>query len=956
MSTRTQNRLRGPAAGVLAGAGALALALFGGPAAGAQEGGEPGADPAGDPSGATGAQDPSETPAEAGAAPAEEPGSTDAAPNRRPRPRFRPSERPTDRGPVLDPLGPDTPGGTLGRGGGSRTDYRIDARLEFTPAGADDTFANDLEFFDLDGDLTLTWTNGSSEAVSDLWFHVYLNAFSNNRSRHMVAADGVLRGTRVSEGWGFTQIDAVRLVSDRDAADGGSTDLLPTLTWETHTDTAAGIEDSQDRTVFRVELAEAVEPGATIEVDIEWTSRLPRVRRRTGTKDDFMLIAHWFPKLGVYEEGRGWNCHQFHAWSEWYADFGTYDVTLDMPGMYWDDATAKVFGSGVRVNQLQSGDRAIVEFAAPSPEDRERIEESGKKPLVHDFMWTADPDFEVVTTTFKFAEWADRFPNEVERVRAALGPEANLDLRDVTVEVLIQPERVGQAERHLEATEATLFFYGLWFGEYPFERLTVVDPAWGAREAAGMEYPTIFTAGTRLFTEASMHTPESVTIHEAGHQWFYLLVGSNEFEAAWMDEGLNSYADSEVLERVYGDRFGTTTYSRVPSYGVQLVPLGNGTSGKSFSLRRVNMPDLSFLGIDTDLYLQTVVDGGLVDWWRDQPLFTSAPERTDARWGDRARYLGVPDVDPIDNWPWHSAFRSSHYSNTYARAAAVLRSMPGLIAAASPGVDGRDAFIRGMRHYAEVWRYAHPYPDDFFQAFAEGDGVDLDLEPYFADLFRNTLTVDWSIEVSQGKPSEAKGAFMDADGRFVPYSEFLAAARDPDVVPPLDGPITTNGSVTGELTLERDDETDPDDAAQGGEGDGSADTEDGEATADGEEPKVVATGDEVSEPYEVEIFLRRRGDLALPVPVRVTFADGTVKDVVWTREEQLAQRWKRLSFESPSRVVSAEVDPDRGYYLDTDMSDNQWFADSDARVPMRWTERVFNQLARQFQWQKGLGG
>lgn len=943
MSTRILTHLGGGPARPGSSAAALALALLlAGPAAAAQEGGEP---PVGDDAApvpeATSAEAPSP---EAQKPQAQDPESEDQvdapaeAARPRPRPRFRPSQRDTDRGPVTEPLGPDTPGGVLGRGGASRADYAIEARLESTPAGSGDAFANDLEFFDLDGRLTLTWTNGSGEAVSDLWFHVYLNAFANNRSRHLTASDGVLRGTRVSEGWGFTEIDAIRLVGEGDGVD-----LLPTLTWETPNDDAEGVEDSDDRTVFRVELAEAVAPGATIEVEVEWTSRLPRVRRRTGTKGDFMLVAQWFPKLGVYEEGRGWNCHQFHAWSEWYADYGTYDVKLDMPGAYWSDTTAKVFGSGLRISDRKSGDRVLVEFAAPSPDDRERVEADGKAPLVHDFMWTADPDFEVVSDTFVFSEWAERFPKEVERVRAALGPEVNLELRDVTVEVLIQPERVGQAQRHLDATKATLFFYGLWFGEYPFERLTVVDPAWGAREAAGMEYPTIFTAGTRLFTEASMHTPESVTIHEAGHQWFYLLVGNNEFEAAWMDEGLNSYADSEVLDRVYGDRFGTTTYSRVPSYGVQLVPLGNGTSGKSFSLRRVNMPDLSFLGIDTELYLQTVVDGGLVDWWRDQPLFTSAPQRTDARWGDRARYLGVPDVDPIDNWPWHSAFRSSHYSNTYARAAAVLRSMPAVIAAASPGVDGREAFIRGMRHYATVWRYAHPYPDDFFQAFAEGDGVDLDLEPYFADLFRDTLTVDWSVEVAQGTEREAKGAFMGEDGRFVPYSEFIAAAQDPVVEPPA-----ADGEDEGS-----------DDAAEDGAADDAVAT-DTSATdddaLDGEAPKVVATGDEVTEPYQVEVLLRRRGDLALPVPVRVTFADGTVKDVVWTREEQLAQRWKRLAFESPSKVVSAQIDPDRGYYLDTDMSDNQWFADSDARVPMRWTERVFSQLSRQFQWQKGLGG
>ena len=85
----------------------------------------------------------------------------------------------------------------------------------------------------------------------------------------------------------------------------------------------------------------------------------------------------------------------------------------------------------------------------------------------------------------------------------------------------------------------------------------------------GMEYPTLFTAGTGLFTQPDEYRPESVTIHEAGHQFWYGLVGNNEFEAAWLDEGFNSYTDSEVLWRVYGPRRATTDYARVPVDGVQ---------------------------------------------------------------------------------------------------------------------------------------------------------------------------------------------------------------------------------------------------------------------------------------------------------------------------------------------------------------------------------------------------
>ena len=171
---------------------------------------------------------------------------------------------------------------------------------------------------------------------------------------------------------------------------------------------------------------------------------------------------------------------------------------------------------------------------------------------MHDFAWTADPRFKLRRDTFNYDLWRAHFPSEVAAVAGGAGRGQEPAPAHVDVTVLIHPEREDQGERHFEATCAALFFYGLWFGEYPYEHITVVDPAWGARAAGGMEYPTLFTAGTRLFTRRSMHSPEGVTVHECGHQFWYGLVGNNEFEAAWLDEGFNSYTDSEVLWRVYG--------------------------------------------------------------------------------------------------------------------------------------------------------------------------------------------------------------------------------------------------------------------------------------------------------------------------------------------------------------------------------------------------------------------
>ena len=779
-----------------------------------------------------------------------------------------------------------------------------------------------LERFTLDGRLELDFQNRGPEAIGELWFHAYLNAYSNDRSTHLITADGLLRGVRMRDGWGYLDVSAVRVLGE-----GAAVDVTESLSYEQPT-----FDNPDDRTVFRVDLPEPLGPGDAVTVEIEWDSLLPRVRRRTGTKGNFMLLSHWFPKLGVYETGRGWNAHPFHAFTEFYSDFGTYDVTLDMPAEYADS----VFATGRRVNEVVVGDRVEVRFEAPSAGDRVREDVSGRDPLLHDFALTADPDYVAETFTFHYADWAARFPEEVDRAAQIFGEDVQLELPDVTVEVLVQPEHEVQAERHYEAAAAALFFYGLWYGPYPFERLTVVDPAWGASAAGGMEYPTLFTSGTRMFTKDWMHRPEGVTIHEAGHQWFQGIVANNEFETAWMDEGLNSFTDSEVLHRWLGPSWTAEWYSGLPIRGRRLAGFGSGVSGRLFTAQELRLPRLDWMGIDTRPSLRPVRSSGFLDWWREQPLLSLAPERTDPRWGDRRNYLGSPDRDHIDCWAVHALNRSSHYTNTYARTATVLRSLPAVISASVPGADGEAAVRRGMREYATEWRFQHPYPQDFFDTFSRGAGLGPEFEWFFEDLFRGTGTIDWAVSVQQNQLSKERGLFPDASGGF----ELRTGKRE------------ESQAAEPEMV-----------AAEGADGVG------GESPAepptglpaeplDEELAELPSLAPEASpEPkYDIEISVRRAGSLALPVPIRLEFEDGSIQEYVWSRADQLERRWWRLSFKSVEPLRSVQVDPDAGYFLETDRSNNGWFSDSDGVAPLRWAERVFTQVSHRLHWQKGLGG
>ncbi|HEY7574514.1 MAG TPA: M1 family metallopeptidase, partial [Thermoanaerobaculia bacterium] len=356
----------------------------------------------------------------------------------------------------------------------------------------------DTEKKTVTGSQVVTWKNTTSRPAMTLQFHLYLNAFRNTRSTFWREHGGRRRNRVIPDSWGSIAVTRAML------SDGA--DLLPSMRFLAPDD-----GNADDRTVAEFALPRPVDPGQSVSVNIDFVSTLPRVSLRTGYKGDFFLVAQWFPKIGVFEEG-GWNCHQFHSNSEFFSDFGDYDVSIDVPGRYRD----KVGATGSRVSEREAAEgRIVYRFRQES---------------VHDFTWAADPDFRVLTDHFRDA-----------------------GLADVEIRLHIQPEHLAQADRHFRAARAALAGYGRILGAYPYPTLTVIDPPWGASGAGGMEYPTLITAGTALHAPISLQDPEEVTVHETGHQFLYGLIANNEFEEPWLDEGVNTYLTDRVLKAVYGD-------------------------------------------------------------------------------------------------------------------------------------------------------------------------------------------------------------------------------------------------------------------------------------------------------------------------------------------------------------------------------------------------------------------
>jgi hypothetical protein len=339
---------------------------------------------------------------------------------------------------------------------------------------------------------TIRWKNASSKPAHELWLHLYLNAFKNDRTLFLRSPFGAGRSGQKAHEWGY--IDVHKLV----ARELGNVDL-----WK-HA-ARHSPDDPDDQTDIRVPLPKPVEPGQTLTLDTAWTARLPEIVERTGYSGSFYFVGQWFPKLARRDPDGTWVHFEFHPQSEFYADYGRYDVTIDVP------ESMRVGATGPRVSSHVSGGRRVV---------RHVIDD------VHDFAWSA---------------W-DKFKEKHERIDG------------VNVRVLYPPGQDDNARRELDAVRFTLPFYSRLYGRYPYPVLTLVHPPEYARNSGGMEYPTLISTGGPWYAGAlGVRIVEDVTIHELGHQWFYGLVATDEHAWPFLDEGLNTFAEGTAMRAHYGD-------------------------------------------------------------------------------------------------------------------------------------------------------------------------------------------------------------------------------------------------------------------------------------------------------------------------------------------------------------------------------------------------------------------
>ena len=385
----------------------------------------------------------------------------------------------------------------------------------------------------IDATQTIRFSNQTPAPIRELRLYLYLNAFKNTESSFLNGTSAIFgqRFTDRAPGeWGWVDIEKMERQNGSVPAD-----LTARMRYIQPDDS-----NPADQSVLEVPLDQAIAPGETAVFHLKWRAKMPKTIIRAGYSRDFYLFCHWFPQLGVFEQNDagtwGWNCHQFLRQTEFYADFGVYDVHITA------DSKFVMGASGCLLRETDNRDGTITRYFHAAD--------------VIDFAWSAYPRFTVQE---------DRW-------------------NGVQIRLLLPPEHASMGPRYRHALKFALEYLDKHVGKYPYPVITVVDPPFHALRSGLMEYPTLITAGTFYGTTPGIRTSESLVVHEFTHQYFMGMLASNEKEEPWLDEGFVTYFEDRIIDAAYGEKralvdFGGYRFDNRELTRLEYTTLRNPRSG-----------------------------------------------------------------------------------------------------------------------------------------------------------------------------------------------------------------------------------------------------------------------------------------------------------------------------------------------------------------------------------------
>jgi hypothetical protein len=557
-----------------------------------------------------------------------------------------------------------------------RTDYNITADLN-------------AEKKILSGKGTIIYYNNSPDTLKTIVWHLYQNIFRKDSSPRKNDEQST-RAYSVTKG-----IDIESVVIN------GTTSELKI-----------------DETIMETPLTTPLLPTSSVTINIVWNYEIPKdADLRTGSDGNDFGICQWYPQIAVYDDIKGWDKTQYLGIAEFYTEYGNWNVELTVPKNFIIASTGTLMNpiDVLTASQLQrfnsltkdSTTRIILPEEIESTSTQINKESAVWKfsaENIRDFAWAASPNF----------VWDGTMTNDGVRINAFYHP----DLFSTSVPLLM-----GDASNWDEGAamaKHAIEHFSKNFGKYIYPQATVVSGP-----VVGMEYPMmVFVESGNAVLNLMYYT----LAHELGHEWYPMMIGNNETNYPFMDEGFNTYITATAVEDRYGSN-GMLHEDFVKEYSWMHLP---ETNARLFEQR---------------MYLMS------------------------ARADNEATIMSHPYLIP----------NSQYGVMAYQKPATVLVMLEDLI--------GKETFSAAMNEYYKRWIFKHPYPADFFNTIEDVSGLDLDW--FWNQWFDQTWKLDLAVvdvrnEKKNGKitstivleskeqavmPATLRLTFADGTTRDVRFSE-----------------------------------------------------------------------------------------------------------------------------------------------------------------------------------------
>ncbi len=384
--------------------------------------------------------------------------------------------------------------GSITANGQAYWQQRVDVKL--------DVKLNDVAHV-LDGFERITYTNNSPDTLRYLYVHLWPNAYKNDHTPFAMQEDE--NGNTAfyySKASDKGYIDSLDFKADDKNVEYFASDAAPDIA--------------------RIDLPKWLLPGQKLVLTTPFRVKVPKVFSRLGHTGQAYFISQWFPKPAVYDR-KGWHPISYLDQGEFFSEYGSYDVSITLPKNYvvmatgncTDDTENKWLDSMAALPVPD--DTVYKKWFPPSSTVTKTIHYHEDN--IHDFAWFADKRWAVTKDT-------------------VYSP-GNGKL--VTTWSAFLPSYKKQWAKSNDYLKETVRHYGKWVGPYPYS--TVKAVLGDMHAGGGMEYPTV-----TVIDKAASNSLRTVVVHEAGHNWFYGILGSMERDHAWMDEGMNTFYEQKTTK------------------------------------------------------------------------------------------------------------------------------------------------------------------------------------------------------------------------------------------------------------------------------------------------------------------------------------------------------------------------------------------------------------------------